>query len=344
LAAVAAALVTFSVTPARADQNWACSLALCLANPAGPLAVAQCVPHVKRAWRAWARRKSVPSCIKVDAKNVEQGELTDQEGRITMSVSDPMKNCPTEFRYYATRHKKEFCAFSGVTEQRINGQLWGRIWYGGPDGRPWVEQLVVDAKNPRPVDTLPTDWAPIKADIQAKADYAHSTYQVWQAAEKHARDTEVFAQTAWNEATDFNNWLQAYIAAIESNISGTRDGIDQARADLEAFYPELVAAEQAANAVGATWQDKMYYEMARQKAHGLQQTINDLQALHSYWVSQRAQVPFHEAKAFNLVTTAQNARAVAERARADADAAKVTADAAEEAAKPLPPPWAGDQD
>jgi len=167
---------------------------------------------------------------------------------------------------------------------------------------------------------------------------------VWVAAEQHAKNTEAWAQTAWNEATSFADWLAAYEVSVDVNINSARDGLDQARAALEAFYPDLVAAEKAALAVGATPADKANYEAAKQKAYSLQQTVNDMHNFLNYWNSQKVQIPLQQAKAQTLLSTARKAQAVADQARSDANAAKAVADAAEEAAKPLPQPWAGEQD
>lgn len=62
-AASALVLSTFAAFPARAD-TWGCEVLLCLSNPAGPMAVAQCVPPITRLYRAifkW-RPDPFPTC------------------------------------------------------------------------------------------------------------------------------------------------------------------------------------------------------------------------------------------------------------------------------------------
>ena len=115
------------IGPAHAgDDMWPCEVALCMANPKGPAALAECKPAIEKAWKAWAKGKHVPPCKKKSAEGEDQGALTKQEGHIDQQAADPMSNCP--YTYYATRQKTKYCAFTGVTNQYVNGQLWGRIW------------------------------------------------------------------------------------------------------------------------------------------------------------------------------------------------------------------------
>jgi len=54
-----------SVSPAEAD-NWACEVALCLSNPAGPMAVSQCVPPITKLHKHLAKGRSFPLCKSAD--------------------------------------------------------------------------------------------------------------------------------------------------------------------------------------------------------------------------------------------------------------------------------------
>ena len=59
---------------ARAD-NWGCEVLLCLSNPAGPMAVAQCVPPITRLYRAifkW-RPDPFPSCTMSNGSDSASG-------------------------------------------------------------------------------------------------------------------------------------------------------------------------------------------------------------------------------------------------------------------------------
>ena len=64
LSVAALAATVFAPQAAHAD-NWGCEVLLCLANPAGPMAVSQCVPPITRLYRAifkW-RPDPFPTCL-----------------------------------------------------------------------------------------------------------------------------------------------------------------------------------------------------------------------------------------------------------------------------------------
>ena len=42
--------------------RWACEVALCMANPSGPMAVAECVPPIKKLQRELAKGRAYPVC------------------------------------------------------------------------------------------------------------------------------------------------------------------------------------------------------------------------------------------------------------------------------------------
>ncbi len=50
-------------------RDWGCEVLLCLANPNGPTAVAQCVPPIQRLWRELARGRTFPSCAMASGPN-----------------------------------------------------------------------------------------------------------------------------------------------------------------------------------------------------------------------------------------------------------------------------------
>jgi hypothetical protein len=63
-----ATLSTACIAPAYGDQ-WGCEVLLCLSNPAGPTAVAECRPPIHRLWRHLARGHSFPSCKMAKSPN-----------------------------------------------------------------------------------------------------------------------------------------------------------------------------------------------------------------------------------------------------------------------------------
>lgn len=52
--------------PTAAQADWACEVALCISNPAGPMAVSECRPPIQRLYRHLARGGSFPLCRSAD--------------------------------------------------------------------------------------------------------------------------------------------------------------------------------------------------------------------------------------------------------------------------------------
>lgn len=63
---VALALAIFAGTAAGED-NYGCTVLLCLANPAGPMAAPYCVPYIKRLFRDLRKGRAIPRCAMVAA-------------------------------------------------------------------------------------------------------------------------------------------------------------------------------------------------------------------------------------------------------------------------------------
>ena len=68
---------------ANAD-DWGCEVALCITNPAGPMAVSECVSPIERLYRHLARGGSFPLCKSVD------GHV-----RFTRYGKDHYEDCPS---------------------------------------------------------------------------------------------------------------------------------------------------------------------------------------------------------------------------------------------------------
>jgi hypothetical protein len=54
--------------PARAADLWGCEVLLCMSNPAGPTAVAPCVPPINKLWRHLAKGGRFPDCPQARAQ------------------------------------------------------------------------------------------------------------------------------------------------------------------------------------------------------------------------------------------------------------------------------------
>lgn len=48
--------------PAKAEDNWGCEVALCLATPGSPTTYSACVPPIKKLWNVLSDGGSMPSC------------------------------------------------------------------------------------------------------------------------------------------------------------------------------------------------------------------------------------------------------------------------------------------
>lgn len=50
------------LTQMDSKTRWACEVALCMANPSGPMAVAECVPPIQKLQRELAKGHAYPVC------------------------------------------------------------------------------------------------------------------------------------------------------------------------------------------------------------------------------------------------------------------------------------------
>lgn len=60
------------VAPAFAS-DWGCQVLLCLSNPAGPMAVSECKPPIKKLYKRLVQGKPFPSCTFVDGSDSAAG-------------------------------------------------------------------------------------------------------------------------------------------------------------------------------------------------------------------------------------------------------------------------------
>lgn len=105
-------VVMASSMPAHAD-DYGCTVLLCLANPAGPMAVAECVPSIKKLYRDLARGRAFPTCQMANASDAPGGKSWAEHG---VSYYDP---CPAgttalEAGAYATRSTDSSTYYRGI--------------------------------------------------------------------------------------------------------------------------------------------------------------------------------------------------------------------------------------
>jgi hypothetical protein len=326
-----------------ADDNWPCEVVLCMANPKGPTALKECEPPIKKAWKAWSKGKRVPECKRKNQDGSDGGDLRQSGHYIDHEYANPDDPARCPFAYYAGHQRLRYCAFVGVTNQYINGQLWGRIWYGGPGGRTYIEMLHVDPNNPRPSDGFEDAWAALKTHIEDKADYAAIAHKIWMDSEARAVDAEKDAAKAAAEAAEaasqvafFEAWLPGELADANATYSTANDA-------YIAAYPAYEAAKAAASKPSASPAEIAAF----QALEGPTMTKYWLMVAASNRVNLAttniAALPAWRANATSLQEAAAVAQTNANEKRSIAIKDKADFLAAEEAAKPLLEPfWGGD--
>ena len=80
------------------SSQYGCTVLLCLSNPAGPTAVAECVPPIRQLWRDLARGRPFPTCEEANGS------------ALAGLVTEPYDPCPTG------SHALPAGAFAAVSE------------------------------------------------------------------------------------------------------------------------------------------------------------------------------------------------------------------------------------
>lgn len=68
------------LSPAAKASDWGCQVLLCLSNPAGPMAVAACVPPITKLWAALRKPKPDPFPTCDEAKSSSHGDSFARQG------------------------------------------------------------------------------------------------------------------------------------------------------------------------------------------------------------------------------------------------------------------------
>jgi hypothetical protein len=337
LLVVAALVSCFVAMPALADEDpWPCQVVLCLANPDGPTALKECRPPIERAWRTWARGKRVPDCKKKNQDGSSGAPVREDGTYIEQMPSNPYQEGQCPFVYYAGYDQRKYCAFAGVTNEYIDGRLWGRIWYGGPGGVPYIEQLYEDPMRPRPADGFEEAWRVLKGSIENKSDLAALAHKIWQDADKRATAAETLAAAERRKADNEARVL----AWIEANAPAALAAAAKQQAAASAAYSAAAAAAEAAKAAAqsptATPAEKARYDalVASERAAWSElswaaQAVDQANG----WI---ASIPSRRASVDQLEQKARAAETSAADRRSEAIVANVEFDAAELAARPLP--------
>lgn len=100
--------------PAHAD-DYGCTVLLCLANPAGPMAVAECVPPIKKLYRDLARGRAFPTCQMASAPDSPGGKSWAEHGASYYNPC-PAGTTALEAGTYATRSAGSSTYYLGIGE------------------------------------------------------------------------------------------------------------------------------------------------------------------------------------------------------------------------------------
>jgi hypothetical protein len=148
------ALASFA---AHAD-DWGCRVVLCLANPAGPTAVAECVPPIERLWSELAKGHGFPFC---------DMNTSGASGNSANHAWASGGYCPPQYTYYA-EDGTLMCAFRGAVSINVNNKPYNRTWW---NGRTTVtENYSTEARNTPGASTkFDQDYAAWKAQQDAAA-------------------------------------------------------------------------------------------------------------------------------------------------------------------------------
>ena len=85
---IVASLLIFLCQQAMAD-DWGCQVALCMANPAGPMALSECVAPIQRLYNVLAHHGSWPSCSRASAPSVATPQFNNSASGNTNPNNQP---------------------------------------------------------------------------------------------------------------------------------------------------------------------------------------------------------------------------------------------------------------
>lgn len=119
----AIAMCMLFAAPRAVADDWGCEVLLCMANPSGPTAVAQCVPAITKLWRALAKGHPFPTCqFKGPSTTYARSD-----------VATP-QNCPPQFIVKDGSRQAPRCGMDGVITTISDGKVIGKAWWS-QDGK-----------------------------------------------------------------------------------------------------------------------------------------------------------------------------------------------------------------
>lgn len=146
---LAVAVLGLAPLMAQAEDNWACEVVLCLANPNGATAVTECVKPIKKLYKELAKGNPFPYC------NMNSNE---SQGNSANHTKLNEKNCPSKHKSYD--QGKVYCDYRGVINVKLAGKPFTRVYWG--DNGSYTENLGYTP----PVEDIPAEETPQPGQVQ----------------------------------------------------------------------------------------------------------------------------------------------------------------------------------
>ena len=108
-----------------AEDDYGCTVLLCLANPNGPKAVAECVPSINRLYNDLAHGRAFPTCVMSGDQN--KNKATNQFVNANYCHPSLLSRRSTEDT------SPWFCEATGAITVIVDGQIQSRIWWGNKE-------------------------------------------------------------------------------------------------------------------------------------------------------------------------------------------------------------------
>jgi hypothetical protein len=113
-----------------------CKVLLCLSNPKGPKAVAECVTPIDELMKDLAKGKAFPKC---SMSNANGGDAGTAESTSASYQPASAKFCPAEHMHTGRGNGDvSECKFMGAISVTIDSKPYSRIWYA-EDGTTFTE-------------------------------------------------------------------------------------------------------------------------------------------------------------------------------------------------------------
>lgn len=116
-------MALLSIASLSAHADWACEVVLCLANPQGPTAVAECVPPIEKLWSELAKGHGFPFC------DMNTSGSSGNRASYQWATGD---YCPPQYTYWGGAEGNTLlCQMRGAVTITLDGKPYNRTWWSG---------------------------------------------------------------------------------------------------------------------------------------------------------------------------------------------------------------------